>query len=434
MRMVDIIEKKTQRQELTTEEIGFFIDGFVGGEIPDYQAAALIMAIYLNGMTEQETAELTNAMAHSGDMIDLSGIDGIKVDKHSTGGIGDKTTVIIGPMIAACGGHMAKMSGRALGTAGGTIDKLESIPGFDIALTREKFIENVNTIGMAVTGQTANVAPADKKIYAIRDVTATVASIPLIASSVMSKKLASGADKIVLDVKTGSGSFMKDLDEARKMASLMVQIGERNGRETVAFLTDMNRPLGRNVGNLLEMQEAAATLRGEGPADLTDLCAELAGEMLSLAGHGTVDACKAAARATLYDGSAYRVFEKFIETQGGDINVLYEPEKYYPGIIRREIRADRDGFVNILSAEEIGRASMLTGAGRETKESEIDYTAGVIVCKNTGEPVRAGETLFIVQGRDEAKIQTGIDILAGAVAIQDTKPETLPLIIDIIRK
>ena len=434
MRMYDIIEKKTNRQTLTMEEIEFFIDGFISGRIPDYQASALIMAIYLNGMTEQETADLTSVMARSGDMIDLSGIEGIKVDKHSTGGIGDKTTVIIGPMIAACGGRMAKMSGRALGTAGGTIDKLESIPGFNVALTRDEFISNVNNIGMAVTGQTANVAPADKKIYAIRDVTATIASIPLIASSVMSKKLASGADKIVLDVKTGSGSFMKDPDEARKMAALMVGIGERNGRETVAFLTDMGRPLGHNIGNLLEMQEAAETLRGSGPDDLVEICSALAGEMLSLAGHGTVDECRAMARASLYDGSAYEVFSRFIAAQGGDISVIDEPEKYYPGIRSESVYADREGYVTIGSAEEIGRASMIIGAGRETKEDAIDYTAGIILSRNAGDHVLPGDELYRVQGLDPARFAAGLEILRENISIEEEQPPAQPLIIDIIRR
>ena len=267
MRIYDIIEKKTRHQELSREELQFFVDEFCSGRLPDYQASALIMAIFLNGMTDRETADLTAVMAASGDNIDLSEIQGIKVDKHSTGGVGDKTTLIIGPLVVACGGRMAKMSGRGLGTAGGTIDKLESIPGFNIALTKEEFIRNVNSIGMAVTGQTANVAPADKKIYALRDVTATVASVPLIASSVMSKKLASGADKLVLDVKMGSGAFIKDLDSARKLAEAMVAIGEHNGRETVAIVTNMDRPLGKKVGNLLEVQEAAETLAGNGPED-----------------------------------------------------------------------------------------------------------------------------------------------------------------------
>ncbi len=434
MRIYDIIEKKICRKQLSREELQFFVEELCSGSLPDYQASALIMAMFLNGMSAQETAELTSAMAASGETIDLSGIEGIKVDKHSTGGIGDKTTLVIGPVVAACGGKMAKMSGRGLGTAGGTIDKLESIPGFRIALTKEQFIQYVNEIGMAVTGQTANVAPADKKIYALRDVIATVSSIPLIASSVMSKKLASGADKLVLDVKMGSGAFVKDLDGARELARTMVDIGERNGRETVAFITNMDRPLGRNVGNLLEVQEAAQTLRGEGPDDLVEVCLCLAAQMLSLAGRGSYEACLKQADAALKNGSAFRIFRRFIETQGGIFDVLDHPERYYPVPASTAIYAQRSGYAAVVSAEEIGRAAMMLGAGRETKESQIDYTAGIVFQKNCGEHVEVGEELCRLYAQDESRFPEAVEVLKRTLLVTDEKPEVLPLIYEKVTK
>lgn len=434
MRIYDIIEKKTRHQELTREELQFFIEGLCSGKLPDYQASALIMAIFLNGMTAQETADLTAVMADSGEQMDLSAIEGIKVDKHSTGGIGDKTTLIIGPIIVACGGKMAKMSGRGLGTSGGTIDKLESIPGFQTALTREQFVHLVNTVGMAITGQTANVAPADKKIYALRDVTATVASIPLIASSVMSKKLASGADKLVLDVKMGSGAFVRDLAGARELAETMVRIGELNGRETVAVITNMNRPLGHCVGNLLEVQEAEETLRGAGPADLTEVCLCLAAQMLSLAEKGTYDACYEKAAASLRDGSALRVFRTFLEAQGGTYDVIAHPEKYYAEPVRKTVAADRAGYLEIRSAEEIGKASVRLGAGRETKESQLDYTAGIVFHKTVGEAVQAGEALYTLCAQDADKIPDAVEAMQKGVAVVPQKPAEEPLIFAKISK
>ena len=350
------------------------------------------------------------------------------MDKHSTGGIGDKTTLIIGPIIVACGGKMAKMSGRGLGCAGGTIDKLESIPGFNTALTEEQFIRNVNTVGMAVTGQTANVAPADKKIYALRDVTATVASIPLIASSVMSKKLASGADKLVLDVKMGSGAFIKDLDSARQLAETMVRIGEFNGRETVAIVTNMNRPLGRNVGNLLEVQEAAETLAGGGTEDLTEVCLCLAAEMLRLAEKGTYDECRRRAAASLRDGSALRAFRTFVAAQGGDYGVIEHPEKFYATPASRTVCAGEAGYWEVLSAEDIGRASMMLGAGRETKDSPLDYTAGIVFHRKTGDAVRPGDALYTVYAQDAARIPEALRVLGGAVRTGPRRPAEEPLI------
>ena len=429
MRMYDIIEKKAKKQELSRDELLFFVNELCAGRLPDYQASALIMAIFLNGMSDRETADLTDVMARSGDIIDLSEIHGIKVDKHSTGGIGDKTTLIIGPMIVACGGKMAKMSGRGLGTAGGTIDKLESIPGFNVALTKEEFIHNVNTVGMAITGQTANVAPADKKIYALRDVTATVASIPLIASSVMSKKLASGADKLVLDVKMGSGAFIKDEESARALAEAMVAIGERNGRETVAIVTNMDRPLGRKVGNLLEVQEAAETLAGRGSADLTEVCACLAGQMLTLAGMGDYEDCRRRALSSLEDGSALAVFHRFIRAQGGDCDVIDHPEKYYPRPHARAVFAASDGFLRVVSAEDIGRSSMMLGAGRETKDSKLDYTAGIVFDKSAGDPVIRGERLYTVYSQDEDRIAPALEVLNRAVTVEREAPPAKPLIL-----
>lgn len=428
LRIYDIIERKTQHGELTREELAFFVKELCEGRLPDYQASALIMAIFLNGMTERETADLTAVMADSGDQIDLSGIQGIKVDKHSTGGIGDKTTLVIGPIIVACGGRMAKMSGRGLGYAGGTIDKLESIPGFRVALSQEEFIRNVNTVGMAITGQTANVAPADKKIYALRDVTATVASIPLIASSVMSKKLASGADKLVLDVKMGSGAFIKDLDSARQLAEAMVSIGRRNGRETVAVITNMDRPLGRNVGNLLEVQEAAATLRGQGPEDLTEVCLCLAAQMLSLAGKGSYQDCLERARASLRDGSAFRAFRSFLAAQGGEYDVAEHPEKYYPVPREQVILADRDGYLTVRSAEDIGKASMMLGAGRETKDSRLDYTAGIIFAKGAGDAVAKGEEICRLIAQDAGRFAQAEAAMRQALAITAERPAEEPLI------
>ena len=428
MRIYDVIEKKAAHHELTKEELQFFVEGLCSGKVPDYQAAALIMAMFLNGMSDQETADLTAVMADSGEHIDLSGIDGVKVDKHSTGGIGDKTTLIIGPIIAACGGKMAKMSGRGLGCTGGTIDKLESIPGFQTSLTQEQFIHNVNAIGMAVTGQTANVAPADKKIYALRDVTATVASIPLIASSIMSKKLASGADKLVLDVKMGSGAFVKDLDGAKKLAEMMVRIGEMNGRETVAVITNMNRPLGKRVGNLLEVQEAEQTLQGRGPEDLTEVCLCLAAQMLSLAGKGSYQACYEMAEATLKNGAAQAAFQSFIQAQGGAYDVIAHPERYYEKPAERTIHAKQSGYLQSLSAEEIGRASMMLGAGRETKDSRLDYTAGIVFHKNVGDAVDHGEALCTLYAQDSSRFQEAAAVLAGTVTVTGCQLKPEPLI------
>lgn len=420
MRMVDIIEKKQRGQALNAEEIRFFISGFCAGEIPDYQASALLMAIFLKDMTPQETADLTRAMAESGGTIDLSAIEGVKVDKHSTGGIGDKTTLVVGPLVAACGGKMAKMSGRALGACGGTIDKLESIPGFRVALPEEEFVRNVNELGMSLISQTADVAPADKKIYALRDVTATIASTPLIASSVMSKKLASGADCFVLEVTAGSGAFVADVEGARALAETMVEIGSRNGKPTVALITNMDRPLGRKVGNLLEVQEAAAVLRGEGPADVAEVCCDIAAEMLYMAGLGGREACRANTQKALESGAAYEKFLAFLDRQGGKADVLEHPERYYPAPHKVTVYAPRDGYLATVNAGEIGRASMMMGAGRATKEDEIDFTAGLELAVSVGEAVKKGEPLYHAYAQDEEKLAAGLAVLREHIVVSET--------------
>ena len=426
IRMVDLIEKKANKQALTREELQFFIDGFCAGEIPDYQVSALLMAIYLNDMTHQETADLTDIMAHSGNLIDLSAIDGIKVDKHSTGGIGDKTTLVVGPMVAACGGKVAKMSGRALGSCGGTIDKLESIPGYRVDIPEEQFVESVNRIGISVIGQTADVAPADKKIYALRDVTATIASTPLIASSVMSKKLASGADRFVLEVTVGSGAFVHDVESAKALAATMAEIGRRNCKPTVALITNMDRPLGRKIGNLLEVQEAAQVLQGKGPKDVEEVCLDLAAEMLYMAEKGSREACRAQAQKAVESGAAYEKFIEFLQNQGGKTDVIDHPERYYAQPHCVTVTADRDGWLNTRNAEEIGRGSMMMGAGRATKEDAIDVTAGVELCAAVGENVTKGQPLFKAYAQDESKLQAGLELLKANIVVSETEPEHQP--------
>ncbi len=432
MRMYDILEKKAAGGILTDGEIHFFMDGLCAGTIPDYQVSALLMAIFIQGMSDEELAVWTDAMARSGDMVDLSAIDGVKVDKHSTGGIGDKTTVILGPILAACGGRLAKMSGRGLGFSGGTIDKLESLPGFNTALMEEEFIRLANTVGVAITGQTANVAVADKKLYALRDVTATVNSIPLIASSIMSKKLASGNDKILLDVKVGSGAFMKTVEDGRALAAAMVEIGRQNGRETVAILTNMNRPLGRCVGNLLEMQEAYHTLCGRGPADLTELCLWLSARMLALAGLGTFDECRTRAEKSIQDGSAAAKFREFIAAQGGDFSVIEHPETHYAEPLCRRVTAGTSGWFAVLSAEDIGKASVALGAGRLTKADPIDFTAGIVLDTAPGDAVYPGQPLCRLYAADEKKLDEAEALFRRGVAITPERPADEPLILSVV--
>lgn len=410
MRAVDLIRKKREGRELTGDEIAFLINGYSQGDIPDYQMSAWAMAVFYQGMSARETADLTMAMAHSGDMIDLSSIHGIKVDKHSTGGVGDKTTVVLAPLVAAAGVPVAKMSGRGLGHTGGTIDKLEAISGFSVEIGKEDFFRQVNDIGLAVVGQSGNMTPADKKLYALRDVTATVDSIPLIASSVMSKKIAAGADAIVLDVKTGSGAFMKTLEDSIRLAKAMVDIGTQVGRRTVAVISDMDQPLGHAIGNAMEIREAIWTLRGEGPADLEEVCLILASHMLMLGGKAeTEEEASALLMEQLDSGRALEKLKELVAAQGGDIAQIDRPELLPKAELVVEVQAEAEGYIESIQAEEIGIAAMLLGAGRATKASVIDLAAGVELRKKIGDPVKLGETLATLHfnpayqsGQDEA--------------------------------
>lgn len=436
MRTVDILRKKRDGGQLDEREIRFLIEGYTRGEIPDYQMSAWAMAVYFNGMSPEETAHLTMAMADSGDRIDLSAIQGVKVDKHSTGGVGDTTTLVLAPLVAAAGVPVAKMSGRGLGHTGGTIDKLEAIEGFRVELDREAFIRQVNDCGAAVMSQTGNITPADKLLYGLRDVTATVDSIPLIASSVMSKKIASGADAIVLDVKTGAGAFMKTVEEAIRLARAMVEIGQRVGRETVAVISGMDQPLGFAVGNALEVKEAIETLRGEGPADLRELCLALGAHMLVL-GRKAEDYGQARAilQQRLEDGTALERLRRLIEAQGGRGEVVDRPEELLPAApIRSAVTADRDGWVSAIEAERIGIAAMTLGAGRETKESRIDLAAGVVLRKKVGDPVKAGETLAELHVGEAwaARLDAAARIVKDAYAISGRREAPPPLLYAVV--
>ncbi len=434
MRMYDIIMKKRNGGELTKEEIDFFIEGYTKGDIPDYQVAALMMAIYFRKMTEAETLALTMAMADSGDRLDLSGIRGVKVDKHSTGGVGDKTSLALAPMVAACGIPVAKMSGRGLGHTGGTIDKLESFPGFTTALTTERFIQNVNRIGMAIMGQTADLAPADKKLYALRDVTATVDNLSLIASSIMSKKLAAGADAIVLDVKTGSGAFMKQEAEARALAEEMVKIGKNAGRRTVAVISDMDQPLGFAVGNALEVKEAIDTLGGHGPADFLELCLTLGSQMLMAGGKAeSAREAEGMLRGVIADGSALRKLAEFVEAQGGDSRVVYHPELLPEAAITLPVEAPKSGYVTRIVCDEVGICSLILGGGRETKESEIDLSVGLVLRKKVGDYVESGEPLAVIHANDAGKAEQARTRYLKACTIAGDVPERTPFIKDILR-
>ena len=428
MRMYDILAKKRDGGILTDEEIQFFIDGYVSGAIPDYQASALLMAIFLKGMTPHGTAALTRSMAQSGDLVDLSSIDGIKVDKHSTGGVGDKTTLIVAPVVASLGVRVAKMSGRGLGHTGGTVDKLESIPGFRTTLDREAFFDVVRRVGVSVIGQSGNLAPADKKLYALRDVTATVNSIPLIASSIMSKKIAAGSDRILLDVKTGSGAFMKTLEDSIALAKEMVSIGEHVGRRTVALITDMDRPLGCAIGNALEVREACETLQGRGPADLTEVCIELAANMLWLAEKGELAQCRSLAKQQIANGEAFAKLKEMVQAQGGDTSVLDDPSRFDRSNVCYEVLAQREGFLYAMDTERCGIASMELGAGREKKEDPIDYSAGIVLRKKVGDFVRKGEVLASFYSSEESKCRTAEQTFTQALRIQDARPEQTALI------
>jgi pyrimidine-nucleoside phosphorylase len=429
MRMYDIIEKKRDGKELSYNELDFFIKGYCEGTIPDYQAAALLMAVFIRGMSDRETADLTALMADSGEKVNLSGIKGIKVDKHSTGGVGDKTTLVLSPIVAACGVPVAKMSGRGLGHTGGTIDKLESIPGFRTSLTIDEFIGNVEKTGLAIAGQTGNLAPADKKLYYLRDVTATVNNISLIASSVMSKKVASGADCIVLDVKTGSGAFMKTIEDSIGLARTMVQIGKLMGRKTTAVVTDMDIPLGMAVGNSLEVIEAVETLKGKGPEDLRELSLELAARMLELAGKGSLAQCLELAENALKSGKALKKLEEMILNQGGNPAVIHDYSLFGKAKFTYELTADKEGFIEHIKTDSLGTVSMILGAGRETKEDRINYTAGIKLQVKTGERIDKGSLIARLYSDNEHKLEEAARVLKEAIAISDTKPSLRPLIL-----
>lgn len=402
MRMVDLIAKKRDGKELTTEEINFFIDGYTQGDIPDYQVSAMNMAIYFQDMTDRERADLTMAMVNSGETIDLSAIEGIKVDKHSTGGVGDTTTLVLAPLVAALDIPVAKMSGRGLGHTGGTIDKLESIEGFHVEISKDEFVNLVNQHKIAVIGQTGNLTPADKKLYALRDVTATVNSIPLIASSIMSKKIAAGSDAIVLDVKTGAGAFMKTVEDARELAHAMVSIGNNVGRKTMAVISDMSQPLGVAIGNSLEVQEAIDALRGEGPKDLEELCLALGRQMVFLAQKAdSLEDAEEMLREVIRNGKALEKFKEFIQNQGGDPSVVDHPDRLPKAQYLIELPAQQDGIVAELVADEIGTAAMLLGAGRATKESEIDLAVGLMLNKKVGDAVKKGDSLVTIHANRE---------------------------------
>lgn len=434
MRMVDIIKKKRDGFELTEEEIYFAIDGYTKGEIPDYQMSALAMAIYFQDMTTKERVHLTKSMAESGDQVDLSDIDGIKVDKHSTGGVGDTTTLVLAPLVASVGVPVAKMSGRGLGHTGGTVDKLESIKGFQVELDTETFIKLVNENKIAVVGQSGNLTPADKKLYALRDVTATVDSIPLIASSIMSKKIASGADAIVLDVKTGSGAFMKKLEDAKELAHAMVQIGNGAGRKTMAVISDMSQPLGFAVGNALEVKEAIDTLKGEGPADLQELCLTLGSIMVYLGKQAsTIEEAREKLEESISSGKAIKKFKTFVAAQGGDTSVVDDPSKLPTASYVFEVRAKESGVVSQIIADEIGIAASLLGAGRLTKDSKIDLAVGVVLNKKVGDPVEKGDSLVTIHSNRE-DVSEVVEKIEYAYSISsDKKVEKRPLIYDVIK-
>lgn len=434
MRAYDIIYKKREGQKLDKEELEFLINGYVEGDIPDYQISAWAMAVYFQNMDAEETANLTMLMAESGDMIDLSPIKGIKVDKHSTGGVGDTTTLILAPLVAAAGLPVAKMSGRGLGHTGGTIDKLESIPSFNTSLSRDKFFDNVNQHGIAVVGQTGNLTPADKKLYALRDVTATVESIPLIASSIMSKKLAGGADAIVLDVKVGNGAFMKDFANAKKLAEAMVAIGKEVGRSTAAYITDMNQPLGQAVGNALEVKEAIRTLKGEGPTDLTDLCLELGAGMLQLAGEiKDLDQGKEILREKLKNGEALEKLAEMITAQGGNAKVIEDLSLLPTAAGTSKVKANEAGYISEIKALDIGLAAMILGAGRESKDSKIDLAVGLELKKKISDQVEKGDTLAVIHYNDDAKLKEVKEKLQSAFTITKTKKDKNSLIYEIIK-
>lgn len=433
MNMYDVILKKRNGEELSTNEINYVVEGYVKGEIPDYQMSAFLMAVYFQKMNKRETVDLTMAMAHSGEMLDLSNINGVKVDKHSTGGVGDKTTLVVGPMITAAGGKLAKMSGRGLGHTGGTIDKLESIPGFKTDLSIEKFIDNVNKYGIAVAGQTSNLDPADKMMYALRDVTATVDNTALIASSIMSKKLASGTDKIVLDIKTGSGAFMKTEKEARELAELMVGIGNDAGRKTVAVISKMDQPLGRAVGNSLEVIEAIESLKGNGPDDLMELCYTLGANMLVMAGISKYIAeAKDRLEMTIRDGSALETFRSMVKAQGGDTGVINDYSVLGESAEIYQVKAKKSGYVSKINAKEIGMCSMLLGGGRKEKNDNIDFVVGIYILKKIGDYVEENDVIAEIHSESKESAKAIEDRILASYEFSTEKIERDSVIIDTI--
>ncbi len=432
MRMYDIIRKKRDGGELGEKEIRWFIQNYVEGKIPDYQVSALCMAIYFQGMTVEETTALTFAIRDSGERLDFSGIDGLRVDKHSTGGVGDKTSLVVAPIVASLGVKVAKMSGRGLGHTGGTVDKLEAIPGFKTNLPIDEFKEIVNRVGIAIVGQNAELAPADKLLYALRDVTATVDSLPLIVSSIMSKKLAADDDCIVLDVKTGSGSFMKTLEKSRELAAQMVEIGKRAGKRMRALITDMDTPLGFAIGNSLEVVEAIHTLQGKGPRDLEALCVALAANILHLAEKGEYAACEQMAKEAILSGRALNTFADMVEAQGGNKAWILKPELFPKAAYTQTVTAEEEGYIAKVDTESYGVASLLLGAGRNTKEDVIDFTAGIILCAKRGDYVKKGAPIAILYSGKEGGFAAAKERLLAATTIEKTKPAETPLILDVV--
>ncbi|MFP3885617.1 pyrimidine-nucleoside phosphorylase [Priestia filamentosa] len=434
MRMVDLIAKKRDGKELTKEEISFIVEGYTSGDIPDYQMSAFTMAVFFQGMTANEQAELTMSMVQSGDTIDLSAIEGVKVDKHSTGGVGDTTTLILAPLVAAVGVPVAKMSGRGLGHTGGTIDKLEAVKGFHVEIDKKEFIELVNKNKVAVVGQSGNLTPADKKIYALRDVTATVNSLPLIAASIMSKKIAAGADAIVLDVKTGAGAFMKNLEDAKALAQSMVNIGNNVGRQTMAVISDMSQPLGFAIGNALEVEEAIDTLKGKGPKDLEELCLVLGSYMVYLANKASsLEEARRMLQEVIENGKALESFKTFLAAQGGDPSVVDDVAKLPQAAHKIEVKAEKDGYVSEIVADEMGTAAMWLGAGRATKDSEIDLAVGLMLRKKVGDEVKKGESLVTIYSNKEDVQEVREHILKN-ISISSEKVDAPSLIYDTVQK
>ena len=433
MRMYDIIRKKRDGKTLSSEEIGFFVNGYTCGKIPDYQASAFLMAVYFKGMTDDETAVLTDCMAESGDVADLSRFGNMSADKHSTGGVGDKTSLIVGPLVASLGGKVAKMSGRGLGHTGGTVDKLESIPGYKTELSSEEFLNQVEKVGLAIIGQSGNITPADKKIYALRDVTATVDSIPLITSSIMSKKLAAGSKSIVLDVKVGSGAFMKTPEEAETLAVKMVEIGKRCGRNISALITNMDRPLGFAVGNSLEVAEAVKVLKGEEEGELKDLCVALSAEMVSLIYDIGRKEAEQKVLSSLLSGSAFEKMKEWISAQGGDVSFIENTELFPKAKYEYPVISRSDGFIDRMDAEKVGSVSVVLGAGRAAKGDSIDLSAGIVLEKKTGDRVKRGDVLCKLYTNREAVISEAEELYRSAVSVSEELPEEKPLIYKIIR-